>query len=200
MNARPSISYRLYTSFTKRSDAEFIQYRSPVGFGPSSNTCPRCASHSVHETAVRSMPRLPSEISRTFSFAIGSQKLGQPVPESNFVAELNSALLQQMQRKIPFRAHSEVCRYMAIPYPHRRVISNTPGRQAASATPASDFTTRAIFTVPSRLTRVVELHNRNFHRLRIRCLRCHMRPAAAKTAPPRQSPRPIPPGTPAALN
>jgi hypothetical protein len=39
-----------------------------------------------------------SRISRTFSWASGAQKLGQPVPESNFVAELNSALSQQMQR------------------------------------------------------------------------------------------------------
>ena len=39
-----------------------------------------------------------SLISRTFSCAIGAQKLGQPVPESNFVAELNNALSQQMHR------------------------------------------------------------------------------------------------------
>ena len=37
-------------------------------------------------------------ISVTFSFAIGCQKLGHPVPDSNFVAESNSALSQQMQR------------------------------------------------------------------------------------------------------
>src|ERR1700678_146273 len=90
-----------YTALAKRSDAEFMQYRNPVGFGPSSKTCPRCASHSVQETAVRCMPRVLSVISRTFSLAIGSQKLGQPVPESNFVEELNSALSQQMQRKTP---------------------------------------------------------------------------------------------------
>jgi len=30
--------------------------------------------------------------------AIGAQRLGQPVPDSNFVSELNSALLQQTQR------------------------------------------------------------------------------------------------------
>jgi hypothetical protein len=35
---------------------------------------------------------------RTFSSAIGAQKLGHPVPESNFESELNSALPQQMQR------------------------------------------------------------------------------------------------------
>src|SRR3984957_15804574 len=90
-----------YTAFTKRSDAEFMQYRRPVGLGPSSNTWPRCASHSVQETAVRSMPMLLSEISRTFSCATGAQKLGHPVPESNLVSELNSALSQQIQRKTP---------------------------------------------------------------------------------------------------
>jgi hypothetical protein len=30
----------------------------------------------------------------TFSFAMGAQKLGQPVPDSNLVSELNNALLQ----------------------------------------------------------------------------------------------------------
>jgi hypothetical protein len=29
---------------------------------------------------------------------MGAQKLGQPVPESNFVSELKSALAQQTQR------------------------------------------------------------------------------------------------------
>ena len=89
---------RVYAAFTNLNDAEFMQYRSPVGRGPSSNTCPKCASHSLQATAIRVMPMVLSLISRTFSLAIGSQKLGQPVPESNFVAELNSALSQQMQR------------------------------------------------------------------------------------------------------
>src|SRR5579859_628333 len=84
--------------FTNRSEAEFMQYRRCVGSGPSSNKCPRCASHSVHDTAVRTMPKVVSLFSVTFSAAIGAQKLGQPVPESNLVAESNSALSQQMQR------------------------------------------------------------------------------------------------------
>ena len=79
-------------------DAEFMQYRRPVGSGPSSNACPKCASHSVHEIAVLTMPKLASRVLRTFSGAIGAQKLGQPVPESNFVSEVNSALSQQIQR------------------------------------------------------------------------------------------------------
>jgi len=41
---------------------------------------------------------IPSEVSvctATFSFAISCQKLGHPVPESNFVFESNRTLLQQ---------------------------------------------------------------------------------------------------------
>ena len=33
------------------------------------------------------MPKLASRVVRTFSRAIGAQKLGQPVPESNFVSD-----------------------------------------------------------------------------------------------------------------
>src|ERR1700722_2391221 len=138
-----------YTAFTKRSDAEFMQYRRPVGLGPSSNTWPRCASHSVHATAIRSVPSELSWISRTFSFAIGSQKLGQPVPASNFVAELNSALSQQMQRYIPL-----TCTFQSFPlYANSvsacRVISNTPEGNCFLPS-ASVFTTFAILTFSNR--------------------------------------------------
>ncbi len=78
-----------------------MQYRSPVGRGPSGNTCPRCALQSLHFTSVRSMPSELSPASTTFSLAIGAQKLGHPVPESNLVDELNNARSQQIQRKIP---------------------------------------------------------------------------------------------------
>ena len=33
-----------------------------------------------------------------FSGAMGAQKLGHPVPESNLLSELNSAVAQQMHR------------------------------------------------------------------------------------------------------
>src|SRR5580704_15373956 len=89
------------TAFTHQSDTEFMQYRSLVGWRPSSKTWPRCASHRRHETAVRVMPKVLSVISTIFSFAIGAQKLGQPVPDSNFVSELNSAVSQQIQRYRP---------------------------------------------------------------------------------------------------
>src|ERR1700682_1831066 len=42
----------------------------------------------------------------TFSGAIGSKKLGHPVPDSNLVSELNSALPQQMHRYMPLSGFS----------------------------------------------------------------------------------------------
>src|SRR5271170_7175748 len=50
------------------------------------------------------MPRLLSVVSRIFSLAMGVQKLGQPVPDSNLVSALKRAVSQQMQRKTPFRS------------------------------------------------------------------------------------------------
>src|SRR6185369_4851277 len=85
-------------SFLKSKAAEFMQYRRWVGAGPSSNTWPRCASHFWHNTSVRFMPNAPSVSVWTFSSAIGAQKLGQPVPDSNLVSELNNALPQHAQR------------------------------------------------------------------------------------------------------
>src|SRR5215831_622811 len=89
---------RVQADFTKCSAAELMQYRKPVGLGPSGKTWPRWASQRWQATAVRTMPNVVSRISSTFSLATGSQKLGQPVPESNFVAESNNAVSQQMQR------------------------------------------------------------------------------------------------------
>src|SRR5207245_1557810 len=48
------------------SDAELMQYLSPVGLGPSSNTCPKWAPQLAHSTSVRRMNRLLSCSSRTF--------------------------------------------------------------------------------------------------------------------------------------
>jgi hypothetical protein len=40
----------------------------------------------LHVTSVRSMPKVVSTVNVTFCGQIGSQKLGQPVPESNFAS------------------------------------------------------------------------------------------------------------------
>ena len=65
MNGPPSL-IRHYAA-TNFIAAEFMQYRSPVGAGPSGNTCPRCPSHRAHLTSVRSAPRLISVAFTTFS-------------------------------------------------------------------------------------------------------------------------------------
>ena len=83
-----------------------MQYRNPVGWGPSVKTCPRCPSHNRQLTAVRTTIRLPSGDSTTFSAAIGSQKLGQPVPESNFAADEKRGKSHPAQVKIPRRCSS----------------------------------------------------------------------------------------------
>ena len=83
-----------------------MQYRSPVGCGPSVNTCPRCPSHNRQLTAVRTTIRLPSGDSTTFSGAIGSQKLGHPVPESNFALDEKSASPHPAHANTPRRASS----------------------------------------------------------------------------------------------
>ena len=43
---------------TKINAAELIQYRLPVGLGPSSKTCPRCEPLLLSTTAHRTIPKL----------------------------------------------------------------------------------------------------------------------------------------------
>ena len=61
-----------------------MQYLSPVGGGPSGNTCPRCDPHRAQCTSVRTMPQDRSVVVSTDP-GTGSLKLGQPVPLSNFL-------------------------------------------------------------------------------------------------------------------
>src|SRR5712672_1710085 len=70
-----STGIRGYLS-SRFNDAELMQYRWPVGPGPSSNTCPRCASHLAQRTSVRRMNSVRSDSVRTFSSVTGSAKLG----------------------------------------------------------------------------------------------------------------------------
>ncbi len=73
-----------------------MQYRSPVGPGPSGKTWPRWAPHCAHTVSVRIMPWLVSRISR-IAPGTASEKLGQPQWASNLVSASNSLLPQQMQ-------------------------------------------------------------------------------------------------------
>jgi hypothetical protein len=72
-----------------------MQYRKPVGLGLSLNTCPKRAPHLLHITSIRLMKKLSSNCSLIFSSLIGVQKLGHPVPESNFASDLNKSFSQQ---------------------------------------------------------------------------------------------------------
>ncbi len=49
-----------YGVFASFNEAEFMQYRKPVGGGPSSKTWPRWASQRAHSTSTRFMKRLVS--------------------------------------------------------------------------------------------------------------------------------------------
>ena len=74
-----------------------MQYRSPVGLGPSGKTWPRWASQRLQRTSVRRMKRLLSSSLLTASGDIGCQKLGQTVPETNLVSEVTRGLPQRMR-------------------------------------------------------------------------------------------------------
>lgn len=78
--------------------AELMQYRWRVGAGPSGKRCPKCASHDLQSTSVRSIPKLRSVFFSIPFSSTASQKLGHPVPESNLVSELNREVPQQTHR------------------------------------------------------------------------------------------------------
>ena len=86
---------------TRWRAAELMQYRSPVGFGPSLKTCPRWASHRAQMTSVRRMKWEKSSFSRMAWGFAGWWKEGHPVPESNLALEEKSAAPQQTQRYCP---------------------------------------------------------------------------------------------------
>ena len=57
---------------------------------------PGSVRQALHSTSVRTIHRVRSVSSTTFSGSTGWWKLGQPVPESNLVSESNSGVPQQM--------------------------------------------------------------------------------------------------------
>jgi hypothetical protein len=89
-------------SGSNSSETPFMQYRKPVGRGPSAKTWPRWPLQREQWTSVRSIPRVRSVVVST-AFVIGAQKLGHPVPLSNFVSEVKSSWPHPAQRKIPAR-------------------------------------------------------------------------------------------------
>src|SRR5450631_4321288 len=71
-----------------------MQYRSPVGRGPSGKTCPRCPPQREQVTSTLRIPNVLSSWESTFSSAAGWKKLGQPQPESNFESDRNNSCPQ----------------------------------------------------------------------------------------------------------
>ena len=76
---------------------EFMQYRFPVGLGPSSKRCPRWASHREQCTSVLVMPQEVSFVMPMGASGAISQKLGHPDPEENFSSEVKRMAPQPMQ-------------------------------------------------------------------------------------------------------
>src|SRR6185437_8827327 len=83
------------------SAAELMQYRSPVGFGPSGKTWPRCAPQRAQVASIRLIPWLISSCVSIAAESTGSQKLGHPEPDSNFLSEANNSASQATQWYIP---------------------------------------------------------------------------------------------------
>src|SRR5260370_15608884 len=96
-----SFTARFYLSCSNFSAAELMQYRSPLGRGPSSNTCPRCASHRLHLASVRVIPWLPSDSVSTACLSAVADKLVHPEPGWYLGSERNSGWPQQTHLSVP---------------------------------------------------------------------------------------------------
>jgi hypothetical protein len=82
-------------------DSELIQYRNPLGSGPSGNTWPKWASQVLQRTSTRTIPNDESFLYLMALSFMGWVKLGHPVPDSNFIVESNSGALQHTQLYLP---------------------------------------------------------------------------------------------------
>src|SRR4051812_8540943 len=91
-----------YLAGSNLRETPFMQYRRPVGAGPSSNTWPRCPLHRAQWTSTRTIPNLRSVVVST-AFSSGVKKLGQPVPLSNLESDLNSAFPHAAHKNTPGR-------------------------------------------------------------------------------------------------
>src|SRR5215510_11296893 len=88
-----------------RNATPLLHQRSPVGGGPSSNTCPWWPPQRTQRYSVRGQISLKSRLVVNTS-GIVVKKLGQPVPLSNFIADVNSGRLQPAQTNTPGRFSS----------------------------------------------------------------------------------------------
>src|SRR5262245_56976682 len=95
------------------------------------------------------MNKLLSSTRETLSSSIGCQKLGQPVPDSNFVVESNSGWPQQTQLKMPSSWLFQYSPVKARSVPFLRVTRYWSGVRIAFHS-ASVFVTRSSFECPVR--------------------------------------------------
>src|SRR5215813_2403005 len=89
VSSKNDLRPHFYVFGSKCSATPFIQYRRPVGPGPSSNTWPRCPPQDEQWTSVRTISQLRSSVVPT-ARSSALQKLGHPVPLLNFVSASNS--------------------------------------------------------------------------------------------------------------
>jgi hypothetical protein len=101
---------------------------------------------------------LASIDSTTFSLAIGAQKLGQPVPDSNFVSELNRAVSQQIQRNTPLSCTLRFAPVKGRSVPACRVTSNEAGNNCCFHS-FSLFWMTGTRSIPFAFSRVGEIHD-----------------------------------------
>lgn len=75
----------------------FMQYRNPLGSGPSGKTWPRCASHVLQIVSTRFKNAGPSKRYAITLGVNGCVNDGQPVPDSNFSVASKRTLPQHRQ-------------------------------------------------------------------------------------------------------
>lgn len=104
-----------------------MQYRSPLGSGPSGNMWPKWPSQVLHITSTRSIPNIVSfSYFIAFSF-MGCVKLGHPVPDSNFIVESNKGVSQHIQLYLPASWILHNAPEWGASVPFLRVILNCSG-------------------------------------------------------------------------
>src|SRR5690606_3443245 len=130
-----------------------------VGGGPSSKTWPRWASHRLQSISIRLMRNRLSRSVLMFMSETGSQKLGQPVPDSNFVFEEKRWLPQQTQTYRPSSLQSQYFPVKAGSVPAFRATENcsdvswrrhsSSDLMTLSTSSTSPATALKTFTVPT---------------------------------------------------
>src|ERR1700744_2496384 len=106
------------SAITSFSDSELIQYRNPLGSGPSGKTCPKCESHTLHSTSTLVIPNEVSLIYLITFSLMGCVKLGHPVCESNLMPESKSSVSQQTHLYFPgsYRLQSSPLNLASVPF------------------------------------------------------------------------------------